>query len=103
MSADLYEKVKNNPEFHQLVARRSKLAWRLSSITLVVYFSFILVIAFAPHLLGHPISDSTVITIGIPIGVCIIVVAFVLTGIYVWKANSEYDQINQRIIDEANK
>ncbi len=103
MSTDLYERVNKNPKFHQLVAKRSKLAWRLSSIILLIYFSFILLIAFAPSFLGQPISETSLITIGIPLGVLIIVTAFILTGIYVRKANKEFDRINQEIIDEAQK
>ncbi|MCK5830874.1 MAG: DUF485 domain-containing protein [Methylococcales bacterium] len=103
MSTDLYEKVKNNQKFHQLVARRSKLAWVLSLIIFVVYFSFILLIAFAPDILGKPINSGSFITMGIPVGVFIIVMSFVLTGIYVRKANKEYDRINQEIIEDAQK
>ncbi|MEE9356638.1 MAG: DUF485 domain-containing protein [Methylococcaceae bacterium] len=103
MSTDLYEHVKNNPKFHQLVAKRSRLAWGLSSIILLIYFSFILLIAFAPGFLGQPISGTSLITIGIPMGIFIILMAFILTGIYVRKANKDFDRINQEIIDEAQK
>lgn len=103
MSADLYERVKNNPKFYQLVGKRSRLAWRLSSIILLMYFSFIVLIAFAPDILGQPISETSLITIGIPLGIFIIVSAFVLTGIYVYKANRDFDRINQEIIDEAQQ
>ena len=103
MSTELYERVKNNPKFHQLIARRSRMAWGLSSIILLMYFSFIMFIAFVPEFLGQPINETTLITIGIPIGVFIIITAFVLTGVYVRKANKDFDRINQEIIDEAQK
>ena len=103
MSAELYERVKNNPKFHHLIARRSRMAWGLSSIILLMYFSFIMLIAFVPEFLGQPINETTLITIGIPIGVFIIITAFVLTGVYVRKANKDFDRINQEIIDEAQK
>ena len=103
MSTELYERVKNNPKFHQLIARRSRMAWGLSSIILLMYFSFIMLIAFVPEFLGQPINETTLITIGIPIGVFIIITAFVLTGVYVRKANKDFDRINQEIIDEAQK
>jgi uncharacterized membrane protein (DUF485 family) len=101
MNEDIYEQVKGNQKFYQLVVSRSRLAWGLSSIIFVVYFSFILLIAFAPDFLGRPISEGSFITIGIPVGVLIIVLSFVLTGIYVWKANKVFDRINQQIIDEV--
>ena len=103
MSADLYERVKNNPKFHQLVAKRSRLSWGLSSIVLIVYFSFILVIAFAPDFLGKQVVEGSPITLGIPIGISIIIMAFILTGIYVGRANKVFDEINQQIIDEAKQ
>lgn len=103
MSADIYERVKNNPKFHQLIAKRSRLAWGLSSIILLMYFSFIMLIAFVPEFLGQPINETTLITRGIPIGVFIIITAFILTGVYVRRANKDFDRINQEIIDEAQK
>ncbi len=103
MSFDQYERVSKNPKFQELVKKRSRLAWCLSSIILVMYFSFILSIAFVPEFLGIPINENSLITIGIPIGVFIIFISFVLTGIYVRKANSEFDLLNQKIIDEAQE
>ena len=103
MSTDLYEHVKNNPKFYELVARRSRLAWGLSAIILVMYFAFILLIAFAPEVLGQPVCDACSITMGIPIGVFIILGAFLLTGIYVRKANKDFDRINQELIREAKQ
>jgi uncharacterized membrane protein (DUF485 family) len=79
------------------------MAWGLSSIILLMYFSFIMLIAFVPEFLGQPINETSLITIGIPIGVFIIITAFILTGVYVRKANKDFDRINQEIIDEAQK
>ncbi len=103
MSADLYEKIKSKPEYTQLVARRSRFAWLLSSIILVMYFAFILTIAFAPSWLAIPLFKGSVITIGIPIGLAIIVIAFILTGIYVHKANTDFDFINEKLIKEIGQ
>ena len=66
---------------------------------LLIYYGFILIVAFAPSVLGIPIYG--VVTLGIPIGVFIIVAAFVLTGIYVRRANSEFDGLTRQIIEEA--
>ncbi len=103
MSADRYEQVKLNPNFQALVARRSRWAWGLSTIILVMYFAFILLIAFAPHWLAQPVAAGGVMTVGIPVGVFVIVVAFMLTGIYVHKANTDFDRINQQIISEIEQ
>ena len=80
-------KIEQDPNYQELVRRRSSLGWMLSLIMLVVYFGFILLVAYAPKFLGTPLGTG-VTTIGIPIGLFVIVLAFVLTGIYVGKANS---------------
>lgn len=101
MQQEIVDTIKNNPKFQELVAKRNKLAWTLSIVMLAIYYSFILVIAFAPTSLATPISEGSVITIGIPVGLVIIVSAFVLTGIYVKRANSEFDAITNQIKEEV--
>jgi uncharacterized membrane protein (DUF485 family) len=92
-------RIENDPNYQELVRRRSSLGWTLSLIMLVVYFGFILLVAYAPQFLGTPLG-SGVTTLGIPIGLCVIVLAFVLTGIYVLKANSRYDVLIRKIVED---
>lgn len=101
MQSDIYNKIKDNPDFLRLVQKRKSFALRLSTIVLVMYFAFILLVAFAPRVLATPVASHSVITWGIPIGIFIIISSFLLTGIYVKRANTEFDEENQRIIDEA--
>lgn len=101
MQQEIVDTIKNNPKFQELVAKRNKLAWTLSIVMLAIYYSFILVIAFAPASLATPISEGSVITVGIPVGIVIIISAFVLTGIYVKRANSEFDAITNQIKEEV--
>ncbi|EDN69976.1 membrane protein containing DUF485 [Beggiatoa sp. PS] len=100
MQQELVEKIKSNPKYHELVSKRSRFAWILSIIMLVIYYAFILVIAFSPQTLAIKVSEMSVITIGIPIGLLVIISAFVLTGIYVWRANSEFDVLTHQIKEE---
>lgn len=100
---NLYQQIYDNPRFQELVAKRGRFAWLLSSIMLGAYFVFILTIAFEPALLGIPLAAGSVTTWGIPIGVGVILMAFVMTGIYVKRANGEFDRLNQEILDEAQK
>ena len=95
-----HEKIEQDPNYHELVRQRSSLGWSLSLIMLVIYLGFILLVAYAPNFLGAPLGTG-VMTIGIPIGLLVIVAAFLLTGIYVSKANSEYDALIRKIV-EAN-
>jgi uncharacterized membrane protein (DUF485 family) len=91
--------IERDPNYRELVRRRSSLGWMLSLIMLVIYFGFILLVAYAPKFLGTPLGTG-VATIGIPIGLSVIVLAFVLTGIYVRQANSSYDVLIRRIVEE---
>lgn len=99
-SSDFVERVKRDPQFQELVSRRSRFAWILSGTMLVIYFGFIFIIAFAPKVLGTPIGGG-VTTVGIPVGLFVIVSAFVLTGIYVRRANSDFDPVTRQIIERA--
>jgi uncharacterized membrane protein (DUF485 family) len=92
-------KIEQDPNYQELVRRRSSLGWMLSLIMLIIYFGFILLVAYAPKFLGTPIGTG-VTTIGIPIGLSVIVLAFVLTGIYVRKANSSYDVLIRKIVED---
>ena len=101
LTADQVQAIKNSPEFIELTTKRNKFARILAVLMVSVYFGFILVLAFAPKFFGTPLGSGTVITIGIPIGVAVIVLAFVLTGVYTKKANGEYDEITQAIKDKV--
>jgi uncharacterized membrane protein (DUF485 family) len=92
-------RIEQDPNYQELVRRRSSLGWMLSAIMLIVYFGFILLVAYAPKFLGTPIGTG-VTTIGIPIGLSVIVLAFLLTGIYVRKANSSYDTLIRKIVED---
>lgn len=93
--------IEKNPKFQELVATRKSLGWTLSILMLVIYFGFILLVAFDRSFLGTPLSGAGVTTIGIPIGLAVIVSAFVLTGIYVVKANARYDELTRQIVEES--
>jgi uncharacterized membrane protein (DUF485 family) len=101
MAAQSYESIQRNPKYLELVRQRSRLGWTFAAITLIIYFGFILLIAYAPKFLGTPIG-SGVTTIGIPIGVAVIVSAFVLVGIYVARANATYDSLTREIVEESH-
>ena len=102
MEPEAYARVRSHPKFAELIERRSRYAWTLSIIMLAIYYGFILVVAFAPALLGVPLTADGVTTVGIPVGILIIIAAFVLTGLYVRRANTEFDALNQEIL-EATK
>jgi len=91
--------IRHEPLFQELVRKRTRFAWTLSATMLVIYFGFIAIIAFAPKLLAQPIGNG-VTTVGIPVGLFVIVSAFVLTGIYVQRANAKFDPITRQIMEK---
>ena len=101
MKNEYVEIIKHDPNYIELLSKRKSLTMRLSLAMLFVYFSFILSIAFKPSLLGTPISSESVITYGIPVGIFVIVFAFALTGVYTYKANRDFDDLNQKIKDKV--
>ncbi|ENY71566.1 membrane protein [Aeromonas diversa CDC 2478-85] len=103
MDEQLYQRIQQDPHFKLLVSRRQRFAWLLSAIMLGLYLAFILLIAFAPSWLGAPLSEGSTITRGIPVGIGLILSAFVLTGIYVVKANGEFDELNQKVLKGAQQ
>ncbi len=97
MTQELVDKIKANPDYQELISKRSSFSIKLSIAMLVVYFTFILTIAFNPSALGTPLSPDSVTTVGIPIGIAIIIFAFILTGIYTKRANGEFDDLSNKI------
>ena len=94
-----YNQVLRSPRFQELVRQRTRFAWTLSIVMLVIYFGFILLVAFAKPLLATKIGDG-VTSLGIILGLGVIVSAFVLTGIYVQRANSRFDEMTRHLTRE---
>ena len=101
MSNPVYERVRRNPKFNELVKKRSRLALGLSAIVLVAYYSFMMVVAFAPQVLRTPLSADSALSVGFPIGAAIIVISWLLTGVYSYFANGEFETLNDDITRET--
>ena len=92
METDLVHRIANNPNYIELKARRTRFGWWLTLAMMVVYYGFILLVAFGKGFLSERIG-SGVMTIGIPIGFAVIVFTVVITAYYVRRANSEFDDL----------
>jgi cation/acetate symporter len=86
-----------------LVRTRSRFALKLSAFVLVIYYAFMMIVAFKPALLKTPVSDTSVISIGFPIAVLMFVLFWLLTGWYVHRSNTRYDQMSRDVIQEVLK
>jgi uncharacterized membrane protein (DUF485 family) len=93
-----YDEVVDDPRYQRLVKRRGRFTWTLTAIMLAAYFGYIALIAFDKAVLARPIGRG-VTSLGIPVGVGIILLAILLTGLYVRRANSEFDPLVRALRD----
>jgi uncharacterized membrane protein (DUF485 family) len=96
------ERIAADPNYQLLKSKRLRFGWMLAIAMLVVYYGFILLIAFRKDLLAIRIGEG-VTTWGIPIGFGVIIFTIVVTAIYVQRANSEYDDLTEKVVREAQK
>jgi len=101
MSDHVYERVVAHPKFAELMAKRNRFALLLSAIVLAVYYSFVMVATLAPATFSSPLSEGMTWCLGLAAGFLIQAFAFVMTGIYVRRANGEFDALNRTLIEET--
>ncbi len=89
-NSEKLKQIIDSDKFKELVRKRMIVSVSLTIIMLFVYFGFILVIAFNKELLSSKIGEH--LTIGLPIGIGIIIFAWLLTGLYIRWANNKYDK-----------
>lgn len=102
MSDPIVAHIQANPKYQQLKGTRARYGWLLTALMLIVYYGFIALVAFNKAFLATPLGAG-VTTIGIPIGFGVIVFTILITGLYVRRANSEFDALNEQILKEATK
>jgi len=96
MDQDVVQRVKNDPNYRKLVATRSRFGWTLTWAMMIVYYGFTVLVAFNKEFMGTRIGEG-VMTWGIPLGLFVILFTIVITGIYVRRANSQYDELTDAI------
>lgn len=102
MRDDLGDRIRANPKYQELVSKRNSYGWMMTIIMLVVYYGYILLIAFNKEFLSQKLGTG-VMSIGIPIGVGVILFTIIITGIYIRRANTEFDDLKAQVIKEATK
>ena len=96
METNLAAKIASHPKYQELRAKRSSFGWWLTLAMMVVYYGFILLVAFNKPFLSQRLGDG-VMTMGIPVGFGVIVFTIVITAFYVQRANSQYDDLTEAI------
>jgi uncharacterized membrane protein (DUF485 family) len=94
-------KVQELPEFKNMVRKKWRISLILTITMLFIYFGFILLIAFDKPFLATRIGHN--LTLGLPVGIGVLVSAWILTGIYTWWANHYHDNRIREIKDKIAK
>ncbi|MCI4458040.1 MAG: DUF485 domain-containing protein [Thermocrinis sp.] len=88
-------------EFRELVSKKNRISILLTALELIMYFGYVLVLAFKKELLSQKITEG--LTVGIPVGIAIIVLSWLLTGVYVFWANTYYDKVVEQIKNKVRR
>ena len=100
---DTLDRITANPKFLEFVAMRSTYSIIMAIVSAAAYYGFILLVAYNKEFLAVKMGAGMTTSVGVPIGVGVILFTIVLTWIYVRRANTEFDATNEAIIAEAQK
>ena len=89
------------PEFQELLRQRRRIVIPLALLILVTYFGFILLIAFDPSSLGGTIGDG-IVSLGIYAGLGLLLLSFVIVGVYIKLAGGPIKTLLMQIQQKAN-
>ena len=96
---DLLHRIAEDRRYQSLVLLRSRISWGLSCLVIAIFIGYMLLVAFAGPFLAKPIGNMTM-TIGIPIGLFVILSGIGLTAIYVVIANRRFDADTAALLNE---
>ena len=102
MEDQLVKTILATPNYQKLLKARTAYGWYFTLLVMVVYYGFILLIAFDKELLSAKLGEG-VMTIGMPVGLFVIAFTVIITGIYVRRANSEFDDLTAKLKQEVLK
>lgn len=103
VSISMYAHIRRNPRFAELVEKRTRFAGWLSVVVLAIFYGFVMTVAFAPEIIAMRLFEGSNLTLGIALGLLQFVLFWVLTLVYVRRANGEFDDINNEIVRAAWK
>ena len=102
MSDPIVDKIQSHPKYLELKRKRNSFGWLLTILMMVVYYGYIALIAFDKPFLAQRIGDG-VMSLGVPIGLGVIIFTVVITAIYVRRANGEFDELTVAILKGVSK
>ena len=100
MNDPVVERILQHPKYLELRQKRDRFGVILTVLMLLVYYGYIALIAFDKPFLGRRIGLG-VTTVGVPLGLGVIVFTILITGIYVRRANRLYDDLTREILKDV--
>jgi uncharacterized membrane protein (DUF485 family) len=97
------EEIAAHPKFIELRRVRHRLVWPMAALGLGGYLGFVLVMAYGADWLGQPIDQGHATSIGLPIGAGVIVFTFIVTIIYTWLANKQFEKMTADLKKDLSK
>jgi uncharacterized membrane protein (DUF485 family) len=101
MNHELATQIHADERFVELVDTRNRYNWTMAIIMMAIYFAFILLIAFQPALLATKIAAGSPLSVGILGGFLVILIAIGMTGMYIMRANKEFDRLTAELRDHV--
>ena len=103
MSQEISNKIAANPAFQRFVSKRNGYSIMMTILGAVAYYGFILLVAYNPAFLAQKLGAGMTASVGVPIGVGVIVFTIIITWIFVRRSNTEFDEEAAAILKEASK
>ena len=103
MSSVMYQRMRVNPKFQKLVRERGRFATILSAVVLILFYGFFMLVAFNPGLLAQKIAEGSMWPIGYTVELSLFIFFWLLTVVYVRRANGEFDDLTADLIKDAQK
>ncbi len=100
MKDELVDRIENNPKYQELVSKRNGFGIKLGVFVLIMFYAYILTIAFNKEVLATKIGEG-VTTVAFPIALAILIISFITTLIYVKRANGEFEDLTNDIKDDV--
>ncbi|MFW2177687.1 MULTISPECIES: DUF485 domain-containing protein [unclassified Moraxella] len=102
MDESQVQRIMNNPNFKQMAQKKGSIGMIFTVITLIVWFSYLLLVGMNPAMFAAPMFEGSMTTVGFYVGVGIMIFVVIITAIYVSKANGEFDNLTRKVIDDIN-
>jgi uncharacterized membrane protein (DUF485 family) len=100
-SSPFYARIRNNPRFTELVARRNRLTFGLFTTVLILFYGYMSLVSFWPELIGRRLYPGSNLTVGICGGLFLFVFFCLIAGYYVYRANGDFDRITRDLVAQA--